>query len=111
MKISYSYLKKFLNTKLTKKKLTEVFTQVGFECEIDGNIIEFDVTPNRGDVLSLRGLQREFCVSQSKNFQNKFGFGWGALPPRPPPKRSFVTFDRGGQRGPPRSNVFFFRRR
>tara|TARA_B110000003_G_scaffold183174_1_gene182212 strand:+ start:195 stop:2216 length:2022 start_codon:yes stop_codon:yes gene_type:complete len=70
MKISYSYLKKFLNTKLTKKKLTEVFTQVGFECEIDGNIIEFDVTPNRGDVLSLRGLQREFCVSQSKNFQN-----------------------------------------
>jgi len=70
MKISYSYLKKFLNTQLTKNKLTEVFTKVGFECEIDGNIIEFDVTPNRGDVLSLRGLQREFCASQSQNFQN-----------------------------------------
>ena len=69
MKISYSYLKKFLNTKLTQKKLTEVFTQVGFECEVDGSIIEFDVTPNRGDVLSLRGLQREFCASQSQNFQ------------------------------------------
>ena len=28
--------------------------------------------------------------------------------PRPPPlKRSFVTFDRGGQTGPPRSNDFF----
>ena len=25
----------------------------------------------------------------------------------PPPKRSFVTFDRGGQTGPPRSNDFF----
>ncbi|MDG1202770.1 MAG: phenylalanine--tRNA ligase subunit beta [SAR86 cluster bacterium] len=70
MKISYPYLKNFLNTRLTKKKLTEVFTKVGFECEIDGNIIEFDVTPNRGDVLSLRGLQREFCASQSQNFQD-----------------------------------------
>jgi len=68
MKISYPYLKNFLNTRLTKKELTEVFTKVGFECEIDGNIIEFDVTPNRGDALSLRGLQREFCASQSQNF-------------------------------------------
>ena len=35
-------------------------------------------------------------------------FGWGAKPPQTPPKRSFVTFDRGGQTGPPRSNDFFF---
>ena len=32
----------------------------------------------------------------------------GAKPPQTPPKRSFVTFDRGGQTGPPRSNDFFF---
>ena len=32
----------------------------------------------------------------------------GAKPPQTPPlKRSFVTFDRGGQTGPPRSNDFF----
>ena len=65
MKIQYSYLKNFLNTKLSQKKLCDVFTQVGFECEIDGNLIEFDITPNRGDVLSLRGLEREFCAYQS----------------------------------------------
>ena len=60
-------------------------------------------------------------MSDFQNFQKKFGFGWGALPPRPPefwlggqspprppPKRLFVTFDRGGQTGPPRSNEFFF---
>ena len=36
-------------------------------------------------------------------------FGWGGkAPPDPPLKRSFVTFDRGGQTGPPRSNDFFF---
>ena len=28
--------------------------------------------------------------------------------PDPPLKRSFATFDRGGQTGPPRSNDFFF---
>ena len=32
----------------------------------------------------------------------------GPKPPETPPKRSFVTFDRGGQTGPPRSNDFFF---
>ena len=56
MKIQYSYLKNFLNTKLNQKKLSDVFTQVGFECEIEGDLIEFDITPNRGDVLSLRGI-------------------------------------------------------
>ena len=66
MKIQYSYFKNFLNTKLSQKKLCDVFTQVGFECEIKGDLIEFDITPNRGDVLSLKGLEREFHASQSK---------------------------------------------
>ncbi len=65
MKIQYSYLKSFLNTKLSQKKLSDVFTQVGFECEIEGDLIEFDITPNRGDALSLRGLEREFYAYQS----------------------------------------------
>ena len=70
MNISYAYLKDFLNTRLSQKKLAEVFTKVGFECEINKSIIEFDITPNRGDVLSLRGLQREFNAFQLKNFKN-----------------------------------------
>ena len=65
MKIQYSYLKNFLNTKLSQKKLIDAFTQVGFECEIEGDLIEFDITPNRGDVLSLKGLEREFYAYQS----------------------------------------------
>jgi phenylalanyl-tRNA synthetase beta subunit len=52
MKIQYSYLKNFLNTKLSQKKLSDVFTQVGLESEIEGDLIEFDITPNRGDILS-----------------------------------------------------------
>ena len=71
MKIQYSYLKSFLNTNLSQKKLSDVFTQVGFECEIEGGLIEFDITPNRGDALSLRGLEREFYAYQSKNLAKK----------------------------------------
>ena len=71
MKIQYSYLKNFLNTKLSQKKLSDIFTQVGFECEIEGDLIEFDITPNRGDALSLRGLEREFYAYQSKKPSQK----------------------------------------
>jgi len=66
MKVQYSYLKNFLKTNLSQARLADIFTQVGFECEIEGPLIEFDITPNRGDVLSLRGLEREFLAYHSK---------------------------------------------
>jgi phenylalanyl-tRNA synthetase beta chain len=71
MKVQYSFLKDYLSTDLSQPKLADVFTKVGFECECDGSIIDFDITPNRGDVLSLRGLQREFQAQQSKVFVDK----------------------------------------
>jgi phenylalanyl-tRNA synthetase beta chain len=71
MKVQYSFLKDYLSTDLSQQKLADVFTKVGFECECDGSIIDFDITPNRGDVLSLRGLQREFQAQQSKVFEDK----------------------------------------
>jgi len=74
MKIQYSFLKDYLSTDLSQPKLADVFTKVGFECESIGSIIDFDITPNRGDVLSLRGLQREFQAQQSKAFKDKSQF-------------------------------------
>jgi phenylalanyl-tRNA synthetase beta chain len=74
MKVQYSFLKDYLSTDLSQVKLTDVFTKVGFECESDGLIIDFDITPNRGDVLSLRGLQREFQAQQSKVFKDKLQY-------------------------------------
>ena len=63
----------------------------------------------------LRGQKRKLLFSF---FSKKFGWGalppdpWflagGVKPPDPPLKRSFVTVDRGGETGPPRSNDFFF---
>ena len=72
--------------------------------------------------LSVLCTVHSFLIVLAECIVNKnFGFCWGALPPSPPEfwlggqspsrhplKRSFVTFDRGGQTGPPRSNDFFF---
>ena len=74
MKVQYSYLKNFLPTSLSQVKLADVFTKVGFECELDGPIIDFDITPNRGDALSLRGLQREFHAHQSQKLKDKLPY-------------------------------------
>ena len=74
MKVQYSYLKNFLSTSLSQTKLADVFTKVGFECELDGPIIDFDITPNRGDALSLRGLQREFHADQFKKLKDTLSY-------------------------------------
>ena len=74
MKVQYSYLKNFLSTNLSQVKLADIFTKVGFECELDKSIIEFDITPNRGDALSLRGLQREFNAHQSKKLKDTLSY-------------------------------------
>jgi phenylalanyl-tRNA synthetase beta subunit len=71
MKIQYSYLKNFLNTNLSQKKLSDVFTQVGFECEIEGDLLEFDITPNRGDALSLEVWKENSMHINQKNLAKK----------------------------------------
>ena len=87
MKIQYSYLKNFLNTKLSQKKLSDVFTQVGFECEMEGDLIEFDITPNRGDVLSLKGLEREFCAYEATKPSQKLK----SLPLKPTKDKTVIN--------------------
>ena len=31
-------------------------------------LIDFDLTPNRGDCFSIRGLARDYCAFKGKNF-------------------------------------------
>ena len=57
MKIDYKYLKNFLQAKESIGDLADLMTSIGFESEINHDqSIEFDVTPNRGDFLSLKGI-------------------------------------------------------
>ena len=74
MKVAYPFLKFFLDSKLSQKKLVDIFTKIGFECELDGSLIDFDFTPNRGDVLSLKGLRREFFAHQSKKQKDHLSY-------------------------------------
>ena len=52
----------FGNTKKktpTKNELSEILFQLGHENEIEGEIFDLELTPNRGDCLSLLGLARD----------------------------------------------------
>ena len=53
----------------------------------------------------LEYIPNRFFRNFSKHFE--IFLAGVCCPPDPPLKRSFVTFDRGGQTGPPRSNYFF----
>ena len=71
MKIEYSYLKKFLVSNESQNKLSAIFTDLGFECEVDGNCIDFDLTPNRGDAFSLKGLARDYWAFKNQDLYKK----------------------------------------
>ena len=64
MKIYYPFLKDYLDTDFSAKKMADIFTNLGLECESSNKTLNFDITPNRGDALSLSGLAREFSASQ-----------------------------------------------
>ena len=67
MKIYYPFLKDYLNTDFSAKNMADIFTNLGLECESSNKTLNFDITPNRGDALSLSGLAREFSASQKNS--------------------------------------------
>ena len=67
MKINYQDLINFLPEKPSKKDLSEKLFQLGHEHEISGDIFDMELTPNRGDCLSLIGLARDLAVFFGKS--------------------------------------------
>ncbi|MAV28343.1 MAG: hypothetical protein CMF43_00880 [Legionellales bacterium] len=59
MKFIYQDLLNFLEEKPSKEELSKKLFQLGHEHEIDGDIFDMEITPNRGDCLSLLGLSRD----------------------------------------------------
>lgn len=59
MKIAYKHLIENIVNPPEMLELSEKFFQLGHEHEIKNNIFDFELTPNRGDCLSLRGMLRE----------------------------------------------------
>jgi phenylalanyl-tRNA synthetase beta chain len=72
MKISEKWLRTWINPPIDCKELAAQLTQAGLEVEAisqaDGdNFIELNITPNRGDCLSIAGIARELAaINRSK---------------------------------------------
>ena len=62
MKLAYQDLINFLADKPSKEVLSKKLFQLGHEHEIKGNILDMELTPNRGDCLSLKGLSRDLNI-------------------------------------------------
>ena len=67
MKINYLDLTNFLCEKPSKEELSQKLFQLGHEHEIHGDIFDMELTPNRGDCLSLIGLARDLAVFFGKS--------------------------------------------
>tara|TARA_B100000963_G_C22637809_1_gene678566 strand:+ start:5613 stop:7523 length:1911 start_codon:yes stop_codon:yes gene_type:complete len=59
MKISYKHLSEYIKQKPDINDLSEKLFQLGHEHEIFEDIINLELTPNRGDCLSIKGLLRD----------------------------------------------------
>ena len=62
MKIPYKYLKKYIDSDISISELSDKLFQLGHEHEIVDEIFEMELTPNRGDCLSVRGLLRDLAL-------------------------------------------------
>lgn len=71
MKIAYKHLINFIPSKPSIDDISEKFFQLGHEHEIKKNIFNMELTPNRGDCLSINGLLRDLAVFYKVNFINK----------------------------------------
>lgn len=67
MKISYNWLREYVQTDLSAKELAERLTRVGLAVDAvhphgDDFVLDFDLTTNRPDALSHFGMAREAAV-------------------------------------------------
>ena len=65
MKFIYQDLLNFFKEQPSREALSKKLFQLGHEHELDGDIFDMEITPNRGDCLSLIGLSRDL-----NNFYN-----------------------------------------
>ena len=74
MKLSINWINEHCKSKFTSSELVEQLTMSGVECETinqkNNEIIKFDITPNRADCFSVRGITNELLamglIKQSK---------------------------------------------
>ena len=71
MKISYKHLINNIKEKPDISDISKKLFQLGHEHEISKNIFDMELTPNRGDCLSLRGLLRDLRIFYDTEIDNE----------------------------------------
>ena len=67
MKINYKDLINFFSEVPSKSEISDKLFQLGHEHEIEGDIFDMELTPNRGDCLSLNGIARDLNIFFTKS--------------------------------------------
>ena len=67
MKVPLSFFQDSINDSVKLEDLSNNLFQLGHEHEIEKNIFNFELTPNRGDCLSLYGMLRDLNVFYDLN--------------------------------------------
>lgn len=74
MRVSVEWLKEYVSTEANAEEIGSTLTMLGIELEAIedseiGPVLNFKVTPNRGDCLSVLGLARELCAKDTSRYQ------------------------------------------
>jgi phenylalanyl-tRNA synthetase beta chain len=75
MKVLFSRITEAINAKPKIESLCDDLTLIGIEVDeiksFEGDkIIDFDLTPNRGDCFSVKGLARDYCAFKGQKFSS-----------------------------------------
>ncbi len=62
MKIAYKHLVRNISPKPNIQDISSKLIQLGHEHEVENDIFDMEFTPNRGDCLSLLGIQRDLNI-------------------------------------------------
>lgn len=72
MILPIDWLKEYVEVAETPEKLAEVFLSLGFPAdEINDKYLDLEITPNRGDCLSILGLAREYAAAKKSALHKK----------------------------------------
>ena len=71
MLISSTHLRDFFNEDISTLEISKKLFQLGHENEVHGDLIDIEITPNRGDCLSLKGIARELSVFYDINLERE----------------------------------------
>jgi phenylalanyl-tRNA synthetase beta chain len=79
MIVNYNWLSEWVNIKTPPDKLSDFLAKIGIEVEeieeISGDTIyKIDITPNRGDLLSVIGIAREIAAKTGKKLKKTINY-------------------------------------